>query len=562
MNDYVDLKRLLKLLAEFWWVLLGTTSLLAAIGYFLSSQQTPVYAAKTTLFVGVNTRNPSIDTNDIETSELLLETYAELAERQPVLQSVVDALGLQSDWESLGQQVSTNAAGRQLLEIIVLDKSPTVAEDIAQELANQLILISPNQSSSPLALGEQQFVTAQLQEVQQRIINGQLQLQTLARQLDATVLVADKELIQSDIDNLQRLISGWEETYLSLLEARGLSETASYLSLLEPARAGLDPVQPRPLLQAIVYGVLGFVLGLGALLLHWLFNIDGQPDSAENDQAIIERSPVRAIPAMQQTRPITMTGQRASNVRPASLTLSAEPIQLLGRVEYIDNAADMANQHASTSSESMVWSAGRGVSYQVWLQAQRRKTRTLVITSMLPREGKTTVAVHLAARLAALGESVALIDANVNRPILHELFNLPLDIPGVGDLLLDGNLNDIAPIPTYVPGLSVLPIGSQNYIPPNSLRPSPLARLTRQLAEQHDFVFIEVPAIENSHLSDLMAPFVDGMILVDNLMQYDQTKRELAYRRLKRAGAKFVGVVENAAGSIVTPRSEEMMVAE
>jgi capsular polysaccharide biosynthesis protein len=106
-----------------------------------------VYQATTTVLVGDSIKSTNVDRVDIQVSEALVQTYVEVARRQPVLQGVVTALNLNGSWQALSKQIQvTQIESTQLIEIVVEGNSPEMARMIADEIVNQLILLSPTNS--------------------------------------------------------------------------------------------------------------------------------------------------------------------------------------------------------------------------------------------------------------------------------------------------------------------------------------------------------------------------------------------------------------------------------
>src|SRR6185295_602987 len=90
-------------------------------------------------------------------------------------------------------------------------------------------------------------------------------------------------------------------------------------------------------------------------------------------------------------------------------------------------------------------------------------SKSVVITSTAPGEGKTVVAANLALSLAASGQRVLLIDGDMRRPKTHELFDLPQE-PGLSNVLVGNTPSSEAIQKTNINGLWVLTAGKH---PPN-----------------------------------------------------------------------------------------------
>jgi len=169
---------------------------------------------------------------------------------------------------------------------------------------------------------------------------------------------------------------------------------------------------------------------------------------------------------------------------------------------------------------------------------------TLVLTSPSPLEGKTTVAISLAIALAQGGKKVLLVDTDMRRPRLHRAFGRNAK-HGVSSVLVGAATLDEALQTTEVPNLSLLPCGP---IPPNPselLHTAAFSTLLGQLRERFDHVLFDSPPLGAVTDSAIIAPQVDGAILV---MKSEKTTRDAAasaMKQLRNVGANLLGGVLN-----------------
>ena len=140
----MELRQIVSALLKWWWLLLASMVVAGASAY-LGSRSTPhLYMAHTTVMVGQALQNPNPTSSDFYTGQVLAQSYADLATREPVLRAALDALGLTWDWGYLkGMVTSRVIPGTQLLEIAVVDANPQRAKVLADEMVNQLIRQSP-----------------------------------------------------------------------------------------------------------------------------------------------------------------------------------------------------------------------------------------------------------------------------------------------------------------------------------------------------------------------------------------------------------------------------------
>ena len=82
MNDFVELRRLVVLVVRKWWLIVLCTLIAAGIGFARSQRLQPVYQATTSVIVGQSIQATNLDTRDIQTSQRLALSYADIARRQ------------------------------------------------------------------------------------------------------------------------------------------------------------------------------------------------------------------------------------------------------------------------------------------------------------------------------------------------------------------------------------------------------------------------------------------------------------------------------------------------
>lgn len=171
--------------------------------------------------------------------------------------------------------------------------------------------------------------------------------------------------------------------------------------------------------------------------------------------------------------------------------------------------------------------------------AKGNAVRSVLVTSGKNREGKSTVAIGLAAALAA-DAKVLLVDGNLRRPVLADLFGVSSS-PGLTDVLA-GSDPDQAVQQTGVSGLSLLPAGGGESILRHLEK---LPELLQTLYTRFDCIVFDGDSTLTSSEAALLAKRVDGVVLV---AECEQTKREiiaLSQEKLTALGGRVLGVVLN-----------------
>lgn len=172
-----------------------------------------------------------------------------------------------------------------------------------------------------------------------------------------------------------------------------------------------------------------------------------------------------------------------------------------------------------------------------------RHLQTIGVTSAAEGEGKSTTVANLAVALAQSGRRVVVIDADLRRPGQHSVFGLQKE-PGLANLLLgDLEATQLPLQDTEAAGVRVLVSGP---LPGNSLEALASNRFDQVLGlarAQADFVLVDAPPAGALADAAVVAPRLEGMLLV---VSAGKTKRDLARRareQLERVNANILGVV-------------------
>ena len=174
--------------------------------------------------------------------------------------------------------------------------------------------------------------------------------------------------------------------------------------------------------------------------------------------------------------------------------------------------------------------------------------RTLVVSSALQGEGKSTLAANLARVMALAGKNVILIEGDLRRPALSGIFDISQGRPGLAQLLLGAASLDQALTRTQVPGLQVIPAGDTPPNPSELLGSSRLTELVDYLAADH-VVIIDAPPILPVTDAVALAEHMDGLLLVASAGRTTSDQLRHTLSMIKQGGGTVVGIVLNRASS-------------
>jgi capsular exopolysaccharide synthesis family protein len=334
-------------------------------------------------------------------------------------------------------------------------------------------------------------------------------------------------ILKHDADANKQLYDGM----LQKLKEAGITAglRSSNIRIVDPALIPTGPSRPnrsRNIMLSILVGLIG---GIGlALLREYMDNTVKTPDDIET----LARLPSLAVvPSLSNSN-----GKR--NGRFSKLLKSPVIAGKEGRAELISH-----NMPQSQMSEAF-----RALRTSLLLSQADHPPQVILMTSALPREGKTTAAVNLAVTLAQLGDKTLLVDADLRKPGINRALSL-VDgkHAGLSSYLAGVSSLDLITVPhPAITNLAAIPTGP---IPPNPadlLSSRKLTELIAELRTRYKFVVIDSPPIMAATDAVILSVLVDGVLLV---VRSGETPKE-AFTRTRDllAGVKchMLGVVLNA----------------
>jgi capsular exopolysaccharide synthesis family protein len=510
----MDLGRYFDIVKRWWWLVFVSVALAAGASYVYSDRQPRIYASRTTLMVGTSIQSTNPDLRDLGLSRTLAEIYAQLVLRKPITQAVIDKLGLDMSSSQLASMISTKVVPDiQLLEINVLDVDPQRAQILAEAVAQELILQSPTEAQEQQSA--RQFIYTQLQELQSKIEEASRQVKEVEDSMLEMTSAADIAEAKSHLAELQALKSDYQANYTNLLGY--LSDSSiNTLTIVEPATFSTTPIAPNVKKNVLLAALAGLALSVSAVLL-----LEFASD--------------------------TLTWH-------AKGTQTAAGVPILGALGKLPASDKVVARKDLWSPEA---DAIRNMRTNIFLSMRERDIRTLLISSPEMREGKTLTAVNLAAITASGGSTTIVVDADLRKPSVHELFDLP-NLLGLADVLtaseeaFDETL-DRALQSVNVANLWVLPAGKVP-IDPTLLLGSPnMARLIECLRERAKLVVFDCGPMLLHPDPAILATRVDASLLV---VRQDQSSRRAAQKAVERFASlgltNLAGIVFNG---VSLPRS-------
>ena len=174
-----------------------------------------------------------------------------------------------------------------------------------------------------------------------------------------------------------------------------------------------------------------------------------------------------------------------------------------------------------------------------------QELKTILITSVGPGDGKSTIASNLSVALAQSGKKVALVGCDLRKPVLHKVFGLD-NLRGLTTVLTgNATLRDVTIANSEVPNLDLILSGP---IPPNPaelLQSRTMSSVLVELKENYEVVIFDGAPVIAVTDAAVMANQVDGTVLVIRAHEVPRDVALQAKTLLEQANAKLLGVVLN-----------------
>ncbi len=348
-------------------------------------------------------------------------------------------------------------------------------------------------------------------------LNGQLeQLPMLARQY-------------SDIQRELKIATDNLNQFLTKREALRIDSAQREVpwQLLTPV-TDPEPSSPTFKKNLILGTLLGFLVGLGAALgLDKLINILYFPKELK----FITKFPLLGIiPFEREVKKFTYVDKRSSLPK-----LFYAYLKGFRHKKY-------TQRHNNRFQETF-----RSLYTNIHFLSPDISIRSLVISSSAAKEGKSTVAVHLAQTIAAIGQKVLLVDTNLREPSLHDYLGL-LSQKGLTDVISkDINFTEVIQRSHLEDNLFIMASGSALSEPLKVIASPKMQDLMEQLQDNFDVVIYDTPSLIGVADISWMAANTNGVLLVVGLGKLKRPLLEQALEELKVSKTPVLGVVANHA---------------
>ncbi len=188
--------------------------------------------------------------------------------------------------------------------------------------------------------------------------------------------------------------------------------------------------------------------------------------------------------------------------------------------------------------------AFRSIRTNVLFSSAEEGARSMVVTSTAPGEGKTLVATNVAMSLAQAGQRVLLVDGDMRRPRVHEVFDVKQE-PGLSNIMTGTSKASEAVHKSTIPGLWLLPAGTNPPNPAELIGSHRFRDFLASLGEHFDWVVIDSPPVMVVTDAALVAHRTTGVLFVVGCEMTSRHAAQGALDQLQSAKAKVIGAVLN-----------------
>ena len=329
----------------------------------------------------------------------------------------------------------------------------------------------------------------------------------------------NKELLLLRLTRSQQVNDNIYRLLLERFEEARITEAGQIgnVRVIDTAKEPRSPIKPRRFQNLLLALIVGLTLGGG--LAFFTESLDRSIKNPEEAEALLGIPVIGLIPSIGD---------------------------LDGKFKGTRNEIELISSRLVTHfvPRSPVAEAYRTVRTNLSFSRPDNPPRTILVTSAVPQEGKTTTTANLAITLAQMGGKTLIVDSDLRRPAIRKVFNLESK-EGLTDYLIGKGALDALIRTTDIPNLYILPAGQ---IPPNPsevLGSQRMKELVAELSRRFEMVFFDSPPVVAVTDAAVLSRYTDGVVLV---VQSGATDREAVARAKTLLGnvqANLLGLVLN-----------------
>jgi capsular exopolysaccharide synthesis family protein len=343
-------------------------------------------------------------------------------------------------------------------------------------------------------------------------------------------------ILRREVDTNRKLYEG----ILERLQQANVTAGADFgaIRVVEPARTPELQDSPKVIWNLALSSLFGLALGICVALgrAYW----DRSVSTVEEVERVTGLPVLGAIPPVAAASSRPGAGRRwlpgPHRRRPDTASLS---------VRTLPSEEQSALTRTSIAADPVIAEAVRNICASVLLSRPDQPPRVLLVTSTLPGEGKSTVAVELAAMLAERGQKTLLVECDFRLPTFATRF----DVGSQGGLALWlAGVDNTGPTRHFVSSsLSVVTSGPPVPNPVVLLGSERMRAFLADARRTSQFVILDAPPVMGLADSRVLAPMADGVMIVVRAGKTQKPSLERACAQLESVGAQVIGTVLNGA---------------
>jgi polysaccharide biosynthesis transport protein len=217
--------------------------------------------------------------------------------------------------------------------------------------------------------------------------------------------------------------------------------------------------------------------------------------------------------------------------------------KLLAYIPPFTNEREIPNIIARDKPESSVSESFRILQTNLRYFNSGQSIKVIVVSSSVPQEGKSTIAVNLAFSISQIGRRVLLVDADLRNPTQHKIWDVANKV-GLSNVIRgDSNLDSA--VTEVVPNLYLMTAGEQMNNPSTLINSSQMAVFVAQAAQKYDFVVIDTPPLTVAADATILGKLATGILFVVRLGVADTNSVSIAKDLLEKAEQNVLGIAMN-----------------
>lgn len=475
------------------WVIITTVFMMMLVVSIITFLTPPLYSSSATLRIA--TASSSSTYSDFYFADRLIITYMNIATSRPLLEELQKQLNLQKTPAVSVKQIPNT----ELIQISVEDQNPQIAMEAANTLGN--ILISQGSAfytgsdKSPAEILKEQVdkVGTELELLREKYYAH------LANFPDDT---EGNQINSEAVDLQQQLYFSLLSQYQTLLSRESIQ--SNIVSFVEKAIVPTTPSKPNLVVNFSLGFIISLITGFGLALLFDTFDT-------------------------------TLHSSKEINV-------VTELIPTIGRIPNIKAPRERIHTFDGNSRLDEAMSNLR-INFMSLINESR--LRSFLIVSPMQNEGKTMALSNLAFSLAQAGKKIILVDCDLRVPSLHRVFDIQNRDKGLSEFLIGkADYKDVI-THTKSANLDVITAGLAARKPAVLLDSLKMKLLITKLLAEYELVFLDSPAILAVTDASVLAPKVDGVILITRIGVTKKEKLIESIEQLNNVKARILGVVIN-----------------